>query len=220
MLIAVLFLIVFYGLHLISLLRRSENMGGDSNLPTLISTKSESPAGEAAININEKSATVPFERVNINKVWVKNSKVYYKADGGIPFVDLEVGFINSGVQKTMTVTLVDKVLHYLFFQEGGVYKTDDKGMVSVDTIDYVKGEQLGLVLAYFPPEISQGVSKLSGYCSLEKDPVCSYISSGFGGSSISVNDLSPDFVTSDKVFLPSQVAVWGLSRNLVLPKIE
>ncbi len=177
------------------------------------------PAGEVILDEVERHPVVPYERVSLNNVWVKNHDNYFSSDGATPMVDLELGFVSGGVEKSFSVTLFDKVLHKVLVRKNEEYTSEDKGLVDVHSIDYVKGEKLSVILAYVPNGEQGTKEKLDEYCSIANDPICLSIPAGFGTKTITSKSLIIDSSVNGTAFSPSEVAVWALFRNLVNPNV-
>lgn len=178
------------------------------------------PAGEIILDEVERHPVVPYERISLSNVWVEGSNNYFSPDGTTPMTDLELGFTSGGMKSRFTVTLFGKVFHRVRHQDNGKSISEDRGLVDVHSIDYVKGEKLSVILAYVPEGEVGTQEKLAKYCSIENDPLCSYIPVGFGTKPIALKSLVSDSILDGKSFSPSEVAVWYLSRNLVDPKVE
>jgi hypothetical protein len=202
-------LLLGYGLYLLNVIKTSP----DTDLNTVIRPKiTDVPGGEVIVEKLEKSPVVPFDRVSLNLLTLKNYRTYISQDGNTPAVDLELEY-NQGAVGSFTLTIKGN-LYYGEFEGKNVgdYKYNDKGLVDLTTINLEKGDLLGVVLAYVPVESGSKNEELGGYCKLEaNDPVCQYVSEGFGLNPVEEDQVIPK---NNKIYHTSETVVWSLKKEL------
>jgi hypothetical protein len=176
------------------------------------------PAGNAFLGESLTITGVPYTLSVFSQAFVLSNRNYLGGPSGdIPMVDLELGFMTGGVQRSFSVTLVGKVDNLVSSERGGERFVDQKGVINVHDVEYVRGEYVSLTLAHFPGDFNDKRRVFERYCLSEDDYVCGYLDFGFGDNQIDTSEVDPNFIEYGRKFLSSEVAVVGLVRSSSYP---
>ena len=209
-----LVLLLVYGVYLLLIVKRSKDDLVSNLVPT---TSKDTPSGDLIVGKIEKHPVVPFERVDLDSIWIKNSTNRIGDDGQTPLIDLELAFRKNGVENNFTVTLIGEVFYGIYGKKNEKSAFENKGSTDIQSLDLIKGEFLSLVVAYIPAGSGDVKNKMLEFCKIEADPVCNYLPLGFGTEPIDLRGSDTNILGGGRKFLPSEIAVWSLTRDLVSP---
>jgi hypothetical protein len=179
--------------------------------------KADALPGEVIINEPGRYGGDPYKVIVLSKVFLKNHRVYLADDSKTSMVDLELGFVKDQEEKSIFVTLIGKVGYRITREEDGEFENEVKGVVSVDTVEFVKGERLSVTLEYVTDK-DAAIKYFEENCNnISSLIVCDYLKYGYGNEPITGEEFNSMIQKKGNRLLPSQILVSNLTRILQYP---